>query len=111
MSMSAASDHQTDDTVNSGAPLEADREQIRAFVTALFVHAECGGFISLRAFEDTKKTALPFAIATVELNGSLDPVIDTATTLATSAAQAEHPVVFCPPIATFFDYRATQKNL
>jgi hypothetical protein len=38
-------------------------------------------------------------------------LIDTASKLATLAANAESPVVFCPPIATFNGWKASEDNL
>lgn len=81
--------------------LTADREQIAAFVQALFVHADEGTYISLRGFDQTRRDIPPFLIEGVKVNGSIDAIIDRATAAATRCARASTPTVFAPPVATF----------
>lgn len=80
-------------------PLVADAEQIGAFADALFRYASKGQRISLRAFYDDKNDS--FAIKPMWLGDGLDDIVRMATQMATQAAQADRPVVFCPPIAGF----------
>jgi putative DNA primase/helicase len=107
----------TDEAGTSGAaPLRADRDQLTRFVRALFVHAEEGGVVSLRAFFDDglagRRGDPPFAIRAVRLNGAgLEPLIDAAAELAEEAARAGRPVVVAPPIATFMGGRASERDL
>ena len=55
--------------------LAADRDEIGRFYTALFRHADTGGYVSLRTFEhDDGKP--PVEIRAVQINGEgLGPVI------------------------------------
>jgi hypothetical protein len=60
------------------SPGAVDREQIGAFVEALFLHVSEGGTVSIRAFYDDelakKRGEKPFAIRPVRLNGGgLEP--------------------------------------
>lgn len=81
-------------------PLIPDADEIARFVRGIFKYATAGGVVSLRGFEDTSSNTV-FAIRPVTINGNLDPVIEKAIALASKAAQAPKPVVFCPPLATF----------
>jgi hypothetical protein len=95
--------------------LNADRHQIEKHVTALFVHADNGSYVSLRAFED-KKNGSSWGYRdhwrVVAISDSLAPVIDAAVTFAEAAANATEPVVFCPPICTFNNrFTATEADL
>jgi hypothetical protein len=96
--------------------LAVDRSQIEQFTEVMFRHASEGNFVSLRAFRDDVNEV--FATQAVKLNGKgLAPVVDAAVALATRAANAPHPVVFCPPIATFQplggreEWRASEQDL
>lgn len=82
--------------------MNADRDQIDQFATALFRYASEGSFISLRAFDDKRKGQPPFEIEAVQINGAgLAPVIDRASQMATRCANAAQSIVFCPPVVTF----------
>lgn len=81
--------------------LSADREQIAAFISAIFVHADEGTFISLRGFDQVRRDVPPFLIEGVKVNGSIDAIIDRAHQAATRCANAPTPKVFAPPVATF----------
>jgi predicted P-loop ATPase len=83
-----------------------DRDMIARHVNVLFRHAGEGGFANIRAFYDDKlakkRNDPPFKTKAVRLNGKgLEPVIEAAFTMAQEAAEANRPVVVCPPIATF----------
>ena len=97
--------------MSKGNHIEADRRQLAAFVEAMFVHAEVGFLVALRAFRDDVDNASAFTLQYVEISNSLNSVVDAACDIATRAAQAPHAVVFCPPIATFSSKHATQKAL
>jgi hypothetical protein len=85
----------------STPPLAADRAEISRFVQALFVHADEGGFVSLRTFEHERGKP-PVEIWAVRLNGEgLAPLVGQAARAATRAARHPKPAVFCPPICTF----------
>jgi Primase C terminal 2 (PriCT-2) len=77
----------------------ADRTEIDRFVRALFPYAD--GVVSLRAFDQFDHKRPPFLIHPVEVNGSLEPLIDSAAAAATHCATAERAIVFAPPICTF----------
>src|SRR3954469_16420293 len=85
----------------SGPGLAADRGQIERFVSALFVHAEPGTFISLRAFYQRAGGRPPLLIEPVEINGDFGNVVDAAANAAERAANAAEPTVFAPPVAVF----------
>lgn len=81
--------------------LTADRGRLGQFVNALFLHADEGGFVSLRSFEHERGKP-PVEIRAVQLNGQgLAPVIAQATGAANRAARHATPAVFAPPICTF----------
>ncbi|WP_237214207.1 DUF3987 domain-containing protein [Falsiroseomonas oryziterrae] len=83
----------------SGGQLHADADAIGSFVGALFRYADPDTFASLRAFHDRGNAV--FRIAPHRIGDSLDGLTAVAIGLATEAANAAHPVVFCPPVATF----------
>lgn len=81
--------------------LTADRTQLERFVSALFTHADEGGFVSMRSFEHERGKP-PVEIRAVQINGQgLAPVIAQATGAANRAARHATPAVFAPPICTF----------
>jgi hypothetical protein len=70
--------------------LEANREDIAAFVNALFRYADEGSFITLRAFrDDSNGTWRPERWPVRKLNGAgLDPIIEAAVAFANECARA-----------------------
>ena len=60
---------------SGGAPHQADRAQLEAFVMALFKHATAGNWVSLRAFFEDRADLPPFTIAPIKLNGNFDGLI------------------------------------
>jgi hypothetical protein len=82
-------------------PLEPDRDQIEIFVDAVFRRASPQGFVSIRSFHEGRDEA--FNITAIAFHGDrrLQFLIDNAETYARTAAQAQKPVVFCPPLAVF----------
>jgi hypothetical protein len=102
--------------IEPSTPIGPDPTLIERFVNGLFAHAAEGGIVSLRAFYDDelakRRDEKPFRIRTVRLNGAgLEPVVRQAVRLAEEAAQSGRPVVVAPPIVTFADSRASEKNL
>jgi hypothetical protein len=95
-----------------------DREQIAVFVRTLFLRADPGTCVSLRAFCDAADGVWdPQRWSTVPVaSGSnqqrLDPIIEAAVLLARRCAEAADPVVFAAPIATFLSgAKADPKSL
>jgi hypothetical protein len=80
-------------------PLEPDIDQIEIFVDALFRYAREGTFVSLRSFYDDKDE--PFIISPVAIGSNRSLLNKRAGEIARTCANAERPVVFCPPIVTF----------
>lgn len=96
--------------MNAAAPRVADRDEIQRFVDALFRYADDGSYVSLRAFYDD--TNQVFGIRSHQIAADSRGLVQAACSLATRAAQAERPVVFAPPIATFSNARgATEGDL
>ncbi|HVS31355.1 MAG TPA: hypothetical protein VMS98_07855 [Thermoanaerobaculia bacterium] len=94
--------------------LAVDADQIASFVNALFRHASPGQMVALRSFVEGESR--PFRITVAELgDAGLEPVIKAACCLAQSAADADSPTVFCPPVAGFANFedpwRAREKDL
>jgi Protein of unknown function (DUF3987) len=95
-----------------GPLLEPDREQLDAFVNAVFKHAGTEGFVSLGAFIENDDTGKPFRISGAPLKRGLKVVCKAAADDARRAANAPRPVVFCPPIAVFNnEKRAREQDL
>ncbi len=103
-------------SAKAGFTLEPDRAELSRFINALFMHANEGGMISVRAFYDdelAKKRKEPaFRIRSVRLNGGgLEPVTELAFKVTAEALKPTRPVVVCPPICTFGSGKADEKNL
>lgn len=81
--------------------LEPDAASIRAFLDALFRHADPGTFLSLRAFDQAERNRPPVLIEGVKINGDLAPLAARAAAAAGKAANGRAPAVFAPPVATF----------
>jgi hypothetical protein len=85
-------------------PLSADRDQIAKHVTALFMNADNGSFLSLRAFEDAKSGKAwgygPFW-KMMPISDSFTDIIDAIEAFATAAANAPTAVCVCPPACSF----------
>jgi hypothetical protein len=81
--------------------LEANRDDLAAFIDGLFRYADDGTFVSWRAFRDDTKDAPPVFIAGTAVTDDRTELVETAVLAATDAAQHPTPAVFCPPIATF----------
>lgn len=94
--------------MNASVPLQADREQIGRFVSALFRYADEGTYVSLRSFPENQGP--PFAIEAHRLTGDLDRLVDLAEGHANRAARTGSAVVFAPPIATFADERSASED-
>ena len=85
--------------MNATSSLHADEALIERFVDALFVHADDGGFVSLRSLYDDKTRV--FSIDAHQLTADRAALVQAAVSRATQAARQGRPVVFAPPIATF----------
>lgn len=94
--------------MNAEAPLQADQEQIRRFVSALFRYADEGSYVSLRSFYDDESQV--FGIQAHRLAEDPDSLVTAATACATRAARADRPVVFAPPVATFSNPRKASES-
>lgn len=89
------------------------KPMIRAFVNALFKHADAGTYVSLRAFHGDSKPWSSRHWRSVKLDGkSFAALVDAAAVLAGKCANAPERPVFCPPIACFRSARgASERNL
>ena len=90
--------------------ITADLDQLARFVDALFPYAADDTIVLLRAFSGDEPWRQDLW-RPVRLGPDRTPLINAAALLATQAANAETPVTFCPPIATFSGYRASADNL
>ena len=81
--------------------LHADRSELARFIGALFRYTDSDTFASLRAFDQFQRGVAAEFIRSIKINGSLEPLIDAAIKAARDAANADHPVVFAPPVCTF----------
>jgi putative DNA primase/helicase len=84
----------------SAARLTVDRDQLAAFVGAMFRHADEGTFASLRTFLELEEGPPP-AIRAIELNGDPAQLIEATICQAQRAAELAKACVFAPPISTF----------
>jgi hypothetical protein len=90
--------------------LQPDKKALRDFIYAMFRRAGGEGFASLRSFEEGATKS--FRITPVGLNGGPGFLCEAAADDAYRAANAPHPVVFCPPLAVFLHPdNAKQSNL
>jgi hypothetical protein len=85
--------------------LRAERDEIALFVSSLFRYCDSETFASLRAFDQFNRGTEAEFIRPIRINGSLEPLIDAALKAANDAANADHPVVFAPPICTLTNGR------
>jgi hypothetical protein len=89
-----------------------DADAMGQFVGAMFRHADKGSYVSLRAFPDQVEDRVPFAIVGLQVGDDVTELVPSAVELAQRCANAEQPIVFCPPIATFKGpNKATQAEL
>lgn len=84
----------------ASSPLAADVETVRAFLNAIFAHADDGTFIALRAFRDNGKHDEK-AVFTHSVRVGSERLAEEVTPWIIKAANWPTPAVFCPPIATF----------
>ena len=75
-------------------------ETVRTFMKALFVYADDGTFLALRAFRDDSKRNEP-AILTKGIQVDSTSLVEEVCAAIIKAANYPTPAVFCPPIATF----------
>jgi hypothetical protein len=88
--------------------LEPNRDQIEIFIEALFRHAAPGNYLSLRSF--VEEGGKPFQIVSLQIDGSMLPLIDLSETMARQAANNSERIVFCPPVCTFRDARTAEEK-
>ena len=82
--------------------LDPDREMLAQFAAVMFKHARPDGFVSLRAFPDSKsKKDKAIFVDSIRI-GDRD-FLEIVTERARQAAAWPVPAVFCPPVATFRD--------
>lgn len=81
--------------------LQVNSQDIADFYAALFVYADEGTFVSLRAFDQNDRGQPPVLIEAVKVNGDSSILIGRAVAAAGRAANASRPAVFAPPVATF----------
>jgi hypothetical protein len=81
--------------------LEPNREQLAAFINAIFKYAGTEGYVSIRSFYEANDKPYPFRLSPTSLAGGLGFIVDVAEDDARRAAQNPEPVVFCPPLAVF----------
>ena len=82
--------------------LEPDRNQLEIFAEAIFRHAAGQGFVAVRSFYEDDDLK-PARLSSADLSGGLRFLVDVAEDDARRAAQHPRPIVFCPPLAVFFD--------
>jgi P4 family phage/plasmid primase-like protien len=90
--------------------LVVDQEQLKQFITTLFKYAE-DGYVQFRQFfqKSDKVAGWPWPSEPIS---DLQRVVNTACRAATSAANNNEGVVFCPPVTTFTDrVRATKLHM
>jgi len=80
---------------------EPDGEEITRFVAALFRHADAETFVSLRAFAKLPSGDVPWPSFRDWRAAPPSVVVLPAVRFARQCANANLPVVFCPPVATF----------
>ncbi len=83
--------------------MDADSSEIERFYRALFKHAEPGGWVNLRAFYDDREQPWQSDFWQSLLASDIEGIVRAASRIATAAANASAPVVFCPPVCTFLD--------
>jgi hypothetical protein len=81
--------------------LGADRGELTKFINALFVYSDPETYASLRAFDQFQRGVAAEFIRPIQINGSLEPLIEAAIRGAEDAANNPRPIVFAPPICTF----------
>jgi hypothetical protein len=80
--------------------LNPDREMLGQFAAVMFKHARPDGFVSLRAFPDSKSKKDKAIFADSIRIDDID-FLEILTERARQAAAWQLPTVFCPPVATF----------
>ena len=80
--------------------LNPDREMLAQFAAPMFKHARPDGFVSLRAFPDSKSKKDKAIFVDPIRIGDRD-FLEILTERARQAAAWQVPAVFCPPVATF----------
>lgn len=94
-------------------PMSANQDEIGKFADALFRYAAPGTTVSVRAFYDDTPAGKreSFRIKAHTVQDGLAGLSHAAARIASDAARCDRPVVFCPPIATFSDWKADEPSL
>lgn len=88
--------------MSAGTKLQASRDELASFISSLFRYADVDTYVSLRAFDQFRRDRPPELIRTVRIyNGDFSALIERALQAADHCANADHPVVFAPPVCTF----------
>jgi hypothetical protein len=77
-----------------------DKDELSRFIRKVFANASPDGEVALRAFYEGDN-AREIAFRKKVRVGDLEDVISESIAMATRAAKAETPCVFCPPVCTF----------
>jgi hypothetical protein len=88
--------------------LEPDRAQLEIFIESLLRHAAPGNYLSLRSFFEHESR--PLHIVPAQINGNLAAIADLGERIARQAANNDQAVVFCPPVATFYNARTAEEK-
>lgn len=80
--------------------MQANRNDLSRFISALFRYADEGTWVSFRVFDEERRDVPP-VIEALRMNGSMDALADAAVKMAEVAARRQRPSVFAPPVATF----------
>lgn len=90
--------------------MEASRTELARFVNALFRYANPDTWINLRCFYDDRDLPWRPDLWRSMQATDLGAVVAAAYEIATEAAVATVPVVFCPPVCTFHDGGSCGEN-
>lgn len=90
--------------------LQPNGPEIRAFLSAIFRHADQGTYISLRAFDQNARDVPPVHIEGVPVGPDIAPVLARAVAVAEKTANGPKPAVFAPPVATFDNPRRARQD-
>jgi RecA-family ATPase len=89
-----------------------NREDLETFIRTLFLYADNWTFVLLRAFVDGESRpwcSQHWRAIQISEDG-LETLVNAALHLAQHCADADKPVTFCPPVATFSDARTASER-
>jgi hypothetical protein len=79
----------------------ADRAEIDAFTSGIFLYADEGTFVSLRIFDQYDRTVPPILIRSVKVNGDASRLVDEAFRAAQHSVDHARSTNFCQLLTTF----------